>query len=81
MLLLYCLLELSSALVTVANAETIWTALGKPVVVECKLKKGQMLRFEDPQQVLAIKFTQQAAQMIAPLETSWKLDWTNRNKG
>ena len=75
MLLLYSLLAL------VSNAETIWTAAGKPVVVTCKLQKGQMLRFEDPQQVLAIKFTSQPAQMIAPLETDWKLDWTNKKKG
>ena len=57
--------------------ETIWAREGDPVVIRCT-RSGDMIRFEEPNQVLAIKFTDSEATYLAPRASVWKLDESNR---
>ena len=71
------LLFLYYSLLNVGYGKTIWVRQGEAAVVRCK-KPGQMVRFEEPGQVLALKFNSSKPQMIAPKLTFWELDDSNR---
>ena len=71
------LLFLYYSLLNVGYGKTIWVRQGETAVVRCK-KPGQMVRFEEPGQVLALKFNSSKPQMIAPKLTFWELDDSNR---
>ena len=71
------LLFLYYSLLNVGYGKTIWVRQGETAVVRCK-KPGQMVRFEEPGQVLALKFNSSKPQMIAPKITFWELDDSNR---
>lgn len=64
------------SLLNLTDGKTIWVRQGETAVVKCK-KPGQMIRFEAPDQVLALKFNSSKPQMIAPIETNWQLDDSN----
>jgi len=70
------LLFLYYSLLNVGYGKTIWVRQGETAVVRCK-KPGQMVRFEEPGQVLALKFNSSKPQMIAPKLTFWELDDSN----
>ena len=56
-----------------AEVKTIWAKRGDPVVIECT-RQGEMIRFEEPKQVLAIKFRNTEATYLAPQKSVWRLD-------
>jgi len=60
----------------VSSLETIWAREGDPVRIECT-RKGEMIRFEEPEQVLAIKFRGSKATYLAPKKSVWTLDESN----
>ena len=62
---------------TVSSLETIWAREGDPVQIECT-RNGEMIRFEEPEQVLAIKFRGSKATYLAPKKSVWTLDESNR---